>query len=113
MEYLAKPSTRPEAEWSIWQSLVLGRTENRVGYSAELSTRPEAEWSLRQSIPVPVPSHNRLYLHFILSGKGLSGVQSQQHVVRCLLSASTVLFLTLKHYPLSPATPPHPQLGTH
>ena len=43
MEYLAKPSTRPEAEWSIWQSLVLGRTENRVGYSAELSTRPEAE----------------------------------------------------------------------
>ena len=68
-----------EAEWSIWQSLVLGRTQNRVGYSVEPSTRPEAEWSLRQSIPVPVPSHNPLYLHFILSGKGVSGVQSQQH----------------------------------
>ena len=68
MEYLAKPSTRPEAEWSIWQSLVFGRTENRVGYSAEPSTRPEAEWSLRQSIPVPVLSHNPLYLHFVWEG---------------------------------------------
>ena len=63
MEYLAKPSTRLEAEWSIWQSLVLGRTqngvfgkewsiwqslvlgrtENRVGYSPEPSARPDAE----------------------------------------------------------------------
>ena len=30
MEYLAKLSTRPEAEWSVWQSLVLGRTQDGV-----------------------------------------------------------------------------------
>ena len=34
MEYLAKPRTRPDTEWNIWQP----------------STRPEAEWSIWQSL---------------------------------------------------------------
>ena len=39
------------------------------------------------------------------SGKVLSRVQSQQHVVRCRLR-STVLFLTLKHHHHLPPPPP-------